>query len=66
LPADYPYFTESTELAEVRRVLRRVSETFGSDEWQYAKAAMAAIECYRPERVLDSIESMMRAFDRRG
>jgi hypothetical protein len=66
LPADYPYFTESTDLAEARRVLRRVSETFGKDEWQYAKTAMAAIDCCRPERVLDSIESMMRAFDRRG
>ena len=34
LPADYPYFAESTELAEARRVLRRVTETFGKDEWQ--------------------------------
>ena len=66
LPADYPYFTESTELAEAQRVLRRVSETFGNDEWQYARTAMAAIDCYRPERVLDSIESMMHALDRRG
>jgi hypothetical protein len=66
LPADYPYFTESTELAEACRVLRRVTETFGKDDWRYATAAMSAIDCYRPERVLDSIESMMQALDRRG
>lgn len=66
LPADYPYFTQSTELAEARRVLRRVAETFGKDEWHHAKAAMSAIDCYRLERVLDSIESMMQMLDRRG
>jgi hypothetical protein len=66
LPADYPYFTESTELAEACRVLRRVTETFGKDEWHHARAAMSAIDCYRPERVLDSIESMMQVLDRRG
>lgn len=66
LPADYPYFAESTELAEARSVVRRVTATFGKDEWQHAKAAMSAIDCYRPERVLDSIESMMRAVDQRG
>lgn len=66
LPADYPYFAESTGLDEVRRVLRRVTETFGRDEWQQAKDAMAAIDCYRPERVLDSIESMIEALDRRA
>jgi hypothetical protein len=66
LPDDYPYFAESTDLAEARRVLRRVAETFGKDEWHYAKTAMAAIDCYRPERVLDAIESMMRALGERG
>ncbi|NJM92386.1 MAG: hypothetical protein HC861_06960 [Rhodospirillaceae bacterium] len=66
LPADYPYFAESTELAEACRVLRRVRETFGKDEWHYARAAMSAIDCYRPERVLDSIASMMQVLDRGG
>ena len=66
LPADYPYFAESTELAEACRVLRRVTETFGKDDWQYASAAMSAIDCYRPERILASIESMMQILDRRG
>lgn len=66
LPADYPYFAESTELEEARRVLRRVTETFGKDEWQHAKAAMTAIDCYRAERVLDSIEAMMQMLDRRN
>jgi hypothetical protein len=60
LPPDYPYFTESADLAEARRVLRRVSETFCKDEWRFARQAMAAIDCYRPDRVLDSIEAMMR------
>jgi hypothetical protein len=60
LPGDYPYFAESTELAEARRVLHRVAETFGKDEWRYAKQCMAAIDCYRPDRILDSIETMMR------
>lgn len=60
LPSDYPYFAESTELAEVRGVLGRVTEAFGRDEWRYAVACMSAIDCYRPNRVLDSIEAMMR------
>jgi hypothetical protein len=60
LPRDYPYFAESTEAAEARRVLHRVAETFGKDEWQYARACMAAIDCYRPDGILDSIEAMMR------
>jgi len=64
LPEDYPYFTESTELDEVRRVLHRVNGTFGTHEWRRAKAAMSAIDCYRPERVLDSIEAMMQALSR--
>jgi hypothetical protein len=66
LSPDYPYFTESTELAEARRVLRRVTETFGKDEWRYAKTAMSAIDCYRPDRVLDSIEAMMRTLGQRA
>ncbi len=60
LPGDYPYYTESTELDEVRAMLCRVAETFGKDEWLYAKQSLSAIDCYRQDRVLDSIEGMMR------
>lgn len=60
LPGDYPYYAESTDLAEVRKVLYRLAETFGKDEWLYAKQSLSAIDCYRQDRVLDSIEAMMR------
>jgi len=59
LPGDYPYFVDSTDLSEVRRVLDRVVATFGKDEWMHAKASLAAIDCYRQDRVLDSLERMM-------
>ncbi|WP_162917554.1 hypothetical protein [Dongia deserti] len=60
LPRDYPFFAESTELAEIRALLHRMADAFGKDEWLYAKKVMAAIDCYRPDRVLDAIEEMMR------
>lgn len=60
LPRDYPYYVESSELTEVRRVLHLVAETFGKDEWAYARQCLSAIGCYRQDRVLDSIEEMMR------
>lgn len=60
LPPDYPYFASSLELEDVRAILRCVMATFGKEEWLYARRCMAAIDCYRPERVLDSIEDMMR------
>ncbi len=60
LPGDYPYYAESTELDEVRHVLHRVAETFNKDAWRYAQQSLAAIDCYRQDRVLDSIEEMMR------
>ncbi|MEZ5831732.1 MAG: hypothetical protein R3D05_11175 [Dongiaceae bacterium] len=60
LPPDYPYFTGSADLTEVRGVLQRVAQTFGKDEWLYAKESMSAIDCYREDRILDSIEEMMR------
>lgn len=60
LPHDYPYYVESSELTEVRRVLHRVAETFGKDAWQYARQCLSAIDCYRQNRVADSIEEMMR------
>lgn len=66
LPPDYPYFTESTDLAEARRVLGWVAETFDKDEWRYAKTAMSMIDCYRTDRVLDSIEAMMRTLGQRA
>lgn len=60
LPRDYPYFAESTEPDAVRALLGRVAESFGREEWGYARQSMAAIDCYRQERVLDQIEEMMR------
>jgi hypothetical protein len=60
LPRDYPYYVGSVELTEVRRVLHRLIETFGADEWRYARQCLSAIDCYRQDRVLDSIEEMMR------
>lgn len=63
LPLDYPYFAESTDLTEVRRVLHRAAGTFGKDEWLFAKSSISAIDCYRQDRVLDSIEEMMRKLD---
>jgi hypothetical protein len=60
LPGDYPYYAESTEPDEVRALLGRVVAGFGTDEWRYAVASMAAIDCYRQERVLDQLEEMMR------
>jgi hypothetical protein len=60
LPSDYPYYVDSTELAEVRAALRRVAETFGKDEWLHARRCLSAIDCYRQGRVVDSIEAMMR------
>jgi hypothetical protein len=60
LPADYPYYVESSGLDEVRQVLRRVAETFSKDAWRYARQSLSAIDCYRQDRVLDSIEEMMR------
>jgi hypothetical protein len=60
LPRDYPYYAESTEPNEVRALLDRVAKSFGKDEWRYAVDSMAAIDCYREERVLDQVEEMMR------
>jgi hypothetical protein len=60
LPRDYPYYAESTEPDEVRALLGRVAAGFGEDEWRYAVDSMAAIDCYRQERVLDQVEEMMR------
>jgi hypothetical protein len=60
LPRDYPYYAESTEPDEIRTLLGRVAESFGKEEWRYARQSMAAIDCYRPERVLDQVEEMMR------
>ena len=60
LPRDYPYYAESTEPDEVRALLGRVVAGFGTDEWRYAVDSMAAIDCYRQERVLDQVEEMMR------
>ncbi|HSE76009.1 MAG TPA: hypothetical protein VLB05_15930 [Dongiaceae bacterium] len=60
LPRDYPYYAESTEPDEIRTLLGRVAESFGKEEWRYAGQSMAAIDCYRPERVLDQVEEMMR------
>jgi hypothetical protein len=60
LPRDYPYFAESTEPDAVRALLGRVAESFGREEWGYARQSMAAIDCYRQERVLDQVEEMMR------
>lgn len=66
LPSDYPYFTDSPDLSESRRVVRRAIETFGKDEWRHAKAAVAAIDCYRPDRVLNAIEAMMHTLGQRA
>ena len=60
LPRDYPYYAGSTEPDEIRTLLGRVAESFGKEEWRYARQSMAAIDCYRPERVLDQVEEMMR------
>lgn len=60
LPSDYPYYIDSTELAEVRTVLHRVAETFGKDEWRHAQQCLSAIDCYRQDRVVESIQAMMR------
>lgn len=60
LPSDYPYYVDSTELAEVRSVLHRVAETFGKDEWLHAQQCLSAIDCYRQDRVVESVEAMMR------
>jgi len=61
LPKDYPYFVNSVDVSEVRRVVGRVIATFGKEEWAYAKACVVAIHCYRPGPILDSIESMMQS-----
>ena len=61
LPKDYPYFVNSVDLSEVRRVIHRVIAAFGNEEWAYAKACVAAIHCYRPGPILDSIEAMMQS-----
>ena len=61
LPRDYPYFVNSVELSEVRGVIDRAIATFGKEEWVYAKASLAAIHCYRPGPILDSIEDMMQS-----
>lgn len=60
LPPDYPYYAESAELDEVRRALYRVAATFGGDEWRYAQQCLSAIDCYRQDRVADSVETMLR------
>jgi len=60
LPSDYPYYVESTDLPEVRAMLHRVAQTFDKDEWLYARRSLSAIDCYRQDRILDSIEEMMR------
>jgi hypothetical protein len=60
LPADYPYFADTAELPEVRAALDRVAATFGGDEWVHAKRCLSAIDCYRRDRVVDSIEAMLR------
>lgn len=61
LPADYPFFIESSELAEVRKVVERALGSFGGDDWRYAQDAMAAIHCYRVEPILDALEHMVGA-----
>jgi hypothetical protein len=63
LPPDYPYYVDSMELAEVRAVLHRVAETFSKGEWLYAQQCLSTIDCYRRDRVVDSIEVMMRRLD---
>ena len=60
LPPDYPYFAGSPELSDVSCVIDRVAATFGKDEWAHAAAAVAAIDCYRRETVLDAVEGMVR------
>ena len=66
LPADYPYFTEFTELAEARRVLRRVTETFGKDDWHRPGPRCRRSIAIARSVILASIESMMQILDRRG
>lgn len=60
LPADYPYFADTVDLPEVRAALDRVAATFGKDEWSHARRCLSAIDCYRRDRVADSIEAMFR------
>lgn len=61
LPKDYPYFTDTIELSQVRRVIERAIAGFGKEEWVYAAAALAAIACYRQGPILDSIVEMMQS-----
>jgi hypothetical protein len=61
LPPDYPYYADSIELSDARATLRRVAKTFGKDDWLYARSCLAAIDCYRRDRIADSLEDMMRA-----
>ena len=60
LPRDYPYYADSIDLAAVQAVLDRVAATFEQDEWLYARNCLAAIDCYRTDKVAASIEEMMR------
>lgn len=60
LPADYPYYADSVELSDARAAVHRVARTFGKDDWLYAKSCLAAIDCYRGDRIVGSLENMMR------
>jgi hypothetical protein len=64
LPKDYPYFADTVDLSQVRRVIERAIASFGKEEWNYASAALTAIDCYRPGPILDSIEDMMQRVTR--
>jgi hypothetical protein len=64
LPKDYPYFADTVDLSQVRRVIDHAIATFGKEEWVYAKAALGSIHCYRQEPILDAIEDMMQSVTR--
>jgi len=61
LPKDYPYFADTVDLSQVRRVIERAIAGFGKEEWDYASAALAALDCCRQGPILDSIEDMMQS-----
>lgn len=61
LPADYPFYVESSDLAHVREVVDRALGSFGGDDWRHAQEAMAGIHCYREEPILDALVHMVGA-----
>lgn len=52
LPPNYPYFSDTKELNDVRAVLLRIIDGFNSKEWGYAKECMENLKAQSSDKTI--------------